>query len=604
LPGHSTGYRIAAWVRPLDRWHRRRFDAPTDQHVHTSARRYVHTSTRQLASTLTHVLALLLALAFAAPAAALTGRHGMVAAEHRLAAQAGLRILQQGGNAVDAAVATALAVGVVNPTSCGIGGGGFMLIFDRAAQRVAALDYRERAPAAAERDMFVRDGAAVAELSRRGGLAVAVPGEIAGLFAALRRHGTRSFAAVAAPAIAYARDGFTIEVHLAEAIAEQLEAIRARPPLARILLHPDGRPLAAGETLRQPDLARSLEAIAAGGAAVFYTGSIATAIATSVRDSGGVLTRADLEAYRPLWRRPLSARFDGYTFFSMPPPSSGGGVLITVLNQLRRDDLRALAHNSPTYLHLLAEALQFGFADRARAYGDPDVVNVPLATMLAAERGRQLRRRIGAATTHPPGWYGEYLGASDAGTSHLSVVDGDGNAVACTTSINTSFGSLVVAGDTGIILNNTMDDFSAQPGAANAYGLIGSQANAIAPGKRPLSSMTPTIVTRHGAVVAVAGGSGGPFIITATLQVLLNALVFGADAEQAVAAPRLHHQWIPPVLMLEPGIGAGERSVLTRLGHRIVDAPPAGAVQLVLRAPDGALHGAADRRKGGQAAGW
>ncbi len=535
---------------------------------------------------------------------AVTGRHGMVAAEHRLAAQAGLQILQQGGNAVDAAVATALAVGVVNPTSCGIGGGGFMLIFDHAAQRVAALDYRERAPAAAERDMFVRDGTAVAELSQHGGLAVAVPGEIAGLFAALRRHGTRSFAAVAAPAIAYARDGFAVEPHLAEAISEQLDTIRARPALAHIFLHPDGRPLAVGETLRQTALARSLEAIAAGGAPAFYTGPIATAIATSVQGAGGVLTKADLANYRPLWRRPLSTRFDGYTFFGMPPPSSGGGVLITVLNQLRRDDLRALEHNSPTYLQLLAEALQFGFADRARAYGDPDFVDVRLAVLLAPERGHRLRQRIGAATTHAPDWYGDRLAAGDAGTSHLSVVDGNGNAVACTTSINTSFGSLVVAGDTGIILNNTMDDFSAQPGVGNAYGLIGSQANAIAPGKRPLSSMTPTIVTRGGAVVAGAGGSGGPFIITATLQVLLNALVFGADAEQAVAAPRLHHQWIPPVLMLEPAIGAGERAALTRLGHRIVDAPPAGAVQLVLRAPDGALDGAADARKGGQAAGW
>lgn len=550
------------------------------------------------------VAAVALLLACVPSALAASGRNGMVAAEHRLAAEAGVGILQRGGNAVDAAVATALAVGVVNPTSCGIGGGGFMLTFDRASGRVRALDYRESAPAAATRDMFVRDGKAVPALSVRGGLAVAVPGEIAGLFAALRRSGTLPFAEVAAPAIALARDGFAIEPHLAKAIERQLDAIRGDAALAAILLHADGTPLRAGETLRQPGLAGTLERIAQDGPSAFYSGAVATAIVDSVRAAGGIMTSADLAAYRPVWRRPLDAEFAGYDVYGMPPPSSGGGVMITVLNMLRGDDLPALEHNSPTYLHLLSEALQFGFADRAAMYGDPDFVRMPLGSLLSPARGTQLRHRSSAATTFSPAYYGTHTLQPDAGTSHLSVVDGDGNAVACTTSINTTFGASLVAGDTGILLNNTMDDFSAQPGVPNAYGLVGSEANAIAPRKRPLSSMSPTIVTRGGQVVAVAGGSGGPFIISGTLQVLLNALVFGYGAEAAVAAPRIHGQWLPPYLMIEPGIGPNERWALRRIGHRDVDAPSAAAVQLVLRAPDGQLEGAADPRKGGAAAGW
>jgi gamma-glutamyltranspeptidase / glutathione hydrolase len=551
-----------------------------------------------------HFSALLLVLMTATPALAAGGRNGMVAAEHRLASEAGVRILQRGGNAVDAAVATALAVGVTNPTSCGIGGGGFMLIFERATQRVYALDYRESAPAAASRDMFIRDGKAVPELSLRGGLAVAVPGEIAGLFTALRRFGTLPFDVVAAPAIEYARDGFAIEPHLAKSIARNLDSIRRQPALAATFLHADGTPLDAGETLRQPALAETLQRIAREGRRAFYSGPVAGAIVDSVRAAGGVMTLGDLAAYRPVWRRPLTTEFDGYDFYGMPPPSSGGGMMITVLNVLRRDDLPALGHNSPTYLHLLSEALQFAFADRAASYGDPDFVQVPVRALLSAARGRMLRHRLSAATTFSPAYYGQHTVGADSGTSHVSVVDRTGNAVACTTSINTPFGAMLVAGETGILLNNTMDDFSALPGAPNAYGLIGSEANAIAPRKRPLSSMSPTIVTRGGQAVAVAGGSGGPFIITGTLQVLLNALVFGQDATTAVAAPRIHDQWIPDYLMVETGIGTNERWVLRRLGHHDVDAPSAAAVQLVLRDAYGQLDAAADPRKGGTAVGW
>jgi gamma-glutamyltranspeptidase / glutathione hydrolase len=542
-----------------------------------------------------------------APARATWSAHGMVAAEHRLAAHAGATILRGGGNAVDAAVATAFAVCVVNPSSCGIGGGGFMLIYLAKRQRAVALDYRETAPAHASRDMFVRQGAAVPELSRRGGLAVAVPGEVAGLAAALRRYGTRSLATVMEPAINYARDGFAVEDHLAAEIARNAEALRATPALARTFLQADGSPLRAGDTLRQPELARTLQQIAAEGPAAFYRGDIATSIVTSVAAAGGILSAADLAAYQPRWREPLSGVLGSATVITMPPPSSGG-VVLEILGILRGDDLAALGHDSPTFAHLLAEAMQHGFADRAEYYGDPAFAAPPLAQLLAPPNSAALRARLSATHILDHAAYGSHASGqrsavTDHGTSHLSVMDAAGNAVACTTTINTGFGSLVVAGDPGIILNNEMDDFSAQPGAPNVYGLIGSEANAVAPNKRPLSSMTPTIVTRDGLPVLALGGSGGPWIISGTVEVLLNVLDFSMDATAAVAAARLHHQWTPPVLAVEPGVPAATRQALARYGHVVKEVPAMGAIQVVRRQA-GVFEGAADPRKGGAAEGW
>ncbi len=538
------------------------------------------------------------------PGYGLRAERGMVAGEHGLASEAGIEILRRGGNAVDAAVATALAVGVVNPSSCGIGGGGFLVYFERSSGRAYALDFRESAPAAAHRDLFVRDGAVVPGLSTEGGLAVGVPGELAGAVEALRRFGTMPLSAVAEPAIRLARDGFAVEKHLAAAIARRREVIARHPALAAVLLRADGSALAEGDILRQPDLARTLEMAARDGGQDFYRGTVAAAIVAAVGESGGVMTARDLAEYRPVWREPVHGRFSGYDIYSMPPPSSGGGVLVTVLNTVAHDDLAALGHNSPTYVHLLAEALKFAFADRAAHYGDPGFYPVPLEKMVAPGRGRDNRGRIDATTTHPTEYYGSSYVGDDAGTSHLSVVDVAGNAVALTTSINTGFGSKVLVPGTGIILNNTMDDFSARPGVPNAYGLIGSEANAVAAGKRPLSSMTPTIVVRGGDVRAVVGGSGGPLIITGTLQVLLNSLVFGMDAPQAVAAPRIHHQWMPPILVVERAIREIDDRPLERIGHRIRRIDGGASVQLIGRADDGALDGASDPRKGGRAAGW
>ncbi len=541
-------------------------------------------------------------------AAAAWGQRGMVASEHRLASQAGIEILQQGGNAVDAASATALAVCVVSPSSCGIGGGGFLVIYMARQQRAFALDYRETAPGAASPDMFVRDGNAVPELSTRGGLAVAVPGEVAGLEAALQRFGKLRLRQVLAPAIRLARDGFAVEAHLAKEMARNAEALAAHPSLARTFLHADGTPLREGETLRQPQLAATLETLAQRGAAAFYRGDIARQIIAAVRGAGGVMTERDLQAYRPRWREPLRGSFKGHDIITMPPPSSGGGVLLQVLGMLRDDGLRNLGLNTPEYAHLLSEAMTHAFADRAQYYGDPDFSPVPLDFLLAPDTLRRLRSRIADYSTGDRSSYGsgvrpQQQAAGDHGTSHLSVVDSEGNAVACTTTINTGFGAMLVAGDTGILLNNQMDDFSAQPGKPNVYGLVGAAANAVAARKRPLSSMTPTIVTKGNQVVLAVGGSGGPFIISGTLQVVLNVVEHDRSASDAVALPRLHDQWMPPVLGVEPGVETQTRDLLAAYGHSVKEIPTMGSIQAV-RVYDHAMEGAADPRKGGEAIGW
>ncbi|HUI24658.1 MAG TPA: gamma-glutamyltransferase [Candidatus Kryptonia bacterium] len=527
----------------------------------------------------------------------------MVASEHALASAAGVEILQRGGNAVDAAMATALAVCVLNSSSCGIGGGGFMLAYFPRTQRAVALDYRERAPAAATRDMFVRDGKAVPALSRNGGLAIAVPGEIAGVAHAVRRYGRLPLATVIQPAIRLARDGFPIGEHLAEEIAREHDTIATQPALAALLLHADGTPRLRGETLQFPALAETLTRVAEVGPDAFYRGAVAADIVDAVHSAGGILTLDDLASYRPVERRALRGRYRGDEVLTMPPPSSGGGVLLEILNIIAHDDLAALGAQSPTMLHLLAEAMKHAFADRAEVYGDPDFVHVPLLQLLSPRYAETLRNSISARTTFDRDFYGQADPARDAGTSHLCVVDDESNAVAITTTINTGFGSLVVAPRSGVILNNEMDDFAAQPGVPNIFGLIGAAANAVAPRKRPLSSMTPIIVLEHGRPLLVAGGSGGPLIITATLQTLLNVVDFQLDASAAVAAPRIHHQWVPDVLAVEPGIDALTRTALARLGHQVREMARMGAVQAI-RLDSGGLDGAADPRKGGAAAGW
>ncbi len=532
------------------------------------------------------------------------GSAGAVAAEHGLASAAGLELLRAGGNAVDAAVAAALATGVVNPSSSGLGGGGFMLVHLSRDARTHGIDFREVAPGDSARDMYVSRGRLDREASRRGGSAVGVPGEAAGLWLAQKRFGTRSWAEVAAPAIRLARDGFAVEAHLARALETHRKDLRADAALAAEFLHADGTPYREGETLSRPDLATTLEQVASAGAEVFYRGPIAEDIVASVRGRGGSLRLADLASYRPRERSPIVVTYKRWQFTGMPPPSSGGASFGEVLGVLEPYALGDLGQNTATYLHLLTGSLKAAFADRARYYGDPDFSPVPLVRLMSPAHTAGIRERLSATRSVPAREYGPTALPDDGGTSHISVVDSAGNAVSLTTSINTAFGAKLGVAGRGIVLNNTMDDFSAQPGEPNVYGLVGTEANAIAPLKRPLSSMSPTIVLENGAVRAVAGASGGPLIISATLQTLLNVLEFGMPVDRAVDAARIHHQWLPDQTFVEAGVPEVVRASLVRLGHDVRPMLAQAAVQAIEVSADRdarSVSACSDGRKGGVA---
>ena len=542
----------------------------------------------------------LLAVAAAVLGAAPVARAGAgaVATEHPLAAAAGAEMLRAGGTVVDAAVAAAAAVCVVHASSCGLGGGGFALVH-RADGRDVALDYREEAPGAATPDRFFKDGRPDEALARSGGLAVGVPGEAAGLTTLHRRFGRLPLARVLAPAIRLAGDGFPLveAPHLRREIERSVDLLRADPGLRAVFLGPDGGPPPADFRVRQPDLAATLDRLARRGARALARGSAAAAIAGAARERGGVLGRADLARYRPAWRRPLVGRFRGHRIVTFPPPGSGG-VLLEMLGILARDDLAALGAGSATLLHLLAGGMAQGFADRARWYGDPAFGPVPVAALLAPPRLGRLRAGLSAVRVVEP----RAELASEHGTAHVSVVDAAGNAAAITTTINTAFGAGIMVPGTGIILNNEMDDFALAPGVPNAFGLVGAAANALAPRKRPQSSMSPTVVLAGRRPALVAGGSGGPTIISGILQVLLGVVAFGRPLEAAVAAPRIHDQAVPPVLAVEPGVALEVRALLERLGHRVIEMPAIGAVAAAGLKPGGEPAAAGDPRKDGGAA--
>jgi gamma-glutamyltranspeptidase/glutathione hydrolase len=528
-------------------------------------------------------------------AAVAHGRAGGVATEHALAAAAGAQALRDGGTVVDAAIAAAAAVCVVHASSCGIGGGGFALAHLAGGDDLA-LDYRERAPAEATADRFRRDGKPEPALLRTGGLAVGVPGEVAGWVTLHRRLGRLPLGRVLAPAIRLAREGFVLRdaPHLARETTRTAALLAADPGLRAVFL--GGGDTAPGPDFRvvQTELAATLEAIAERGADAFYSGPTARAIADAVHARGGVLTTDDLARYRPTWRRPLVGTFRGRRVVTFPPPGSGGLVL-TALGLLAGDDLPALGAGSPNLLHLLAAAMAQGFAERARWYGDPDFTPVPVQQLLAPPRLRALRARMSTVDVTSP----KSDVHADAGTAHVSVVDAEGNAAAITTTINTGFGAGIMVPGTGIILNNEMDDFALAPDVPNVYGLTGAAANAVAPGKRPQSSMSPTVVLSGGRPELVVGGSGGPTIISGTLQVVLGVTAFGLDVRAAVDAPRIHDQGVGPALGVEERVPAETRAVLGRLGHRVAVLPAIGAVSAVGLGSDGAVSAAGDRRKDG-----
>ncbi len=529
------------------------------------------------------------------PARATEAHRAMVVAENALAASAGVEILSHGGNAIDAAAATALAVGVTNPASSGIGGGGFMLIYLARTHNFYALDYRERAPMAASATMYVRNGRVDEELARTGPLAVAVPGELAGLDAALRRFGTIKFAAAAAPAIRLAEQGFPATPHLAEDIARTTTQIAADPGLKATYLTPAGAPPKPGDILHEKALGATLRSLGDDPVTRFYHGEIAQTLAEWMKAHGGLIGAEDLAQYQPVWRAPLHRAYRDCEVWTMPPPSSGG-VVLEILGMLAGAPVSGLGVDSPPYLARLIEVMREGFIDRAQ-YADPDFVHVPIDVLLSQRHiDEALQRALhrGAPEHLAP--------ASDHGTSNLLVVDKDGNVVAVTTTINTIFGAKMTVASLGLVLNDEMDDFAAGPGVPNVFKLEGVVANEIAPGKRPLSSMSPIIVMRHGHPVLTAGASGGPTIISGVLQVALNVIDFHLGPEAAVDEPRVHEQAAPDVVFVESTMPAATRSALAQMGYRLKEVRSLGAVGAITIAP-GDLNGAFDRRKGGGAAG-
>jgi len=517
---------------------------------------------------------------------------GIVVSDQELATRAGMEILSRGGNAVDAAIATAFVLGVVDPASSGIGGGGFMVIYQTKEKKAYALDFRETAPGAAHRDLYMKDGQPVPGLSLTGPLAVAVPGEVAGLAEVWKRFGSLPWRSLLAPAIRYAADGFPVSIRLRSVLERQSKF----PDLARLFLK-DGAAPAVGDKLRQPELGVTLKAIADRGQEIFYRGWIAQAIADRLKQEGGILTSDDLKNYKPRWREPILASYRKRVLITMPPPSSGGIALVQMLKTLEAYPIGRFEHNSATYLHLLAEAMKHAFADRAQYLGDPDFVSIPVQKLLSNDHVAWIRGRFSSVRTHPPEFYG--LAASQrerGGTTHFGVLDRSGNAVSCTLTINTQFGSKVLVPKTGIVLNNEMDDFSIHPGVPNVYRLVGAEANAIAPRKRPLSSMSPTILLEGDRPELIVGASGGPRIISATFQAILNAVDFGMLVDKVVESPRVHHQWMPNEMAVEKGIPPGVREALERIGHQLREANSLGVVQAIL-VQGGKTTAAADPRK-------
>src|SRR5262245_44772103 len=538
------------------------------------------------------ILSLLISALALSPSAVLAegaveARHGMVVAQEARAARIGLAVLERGGNAVDAAVATGFAMAVTYPRAGNIGGGGYMIIRlserqrgPKAGPRNVAIDYRETAPAAAKREMFLDEkGNADPRKSRDSALAIGVPGTVAGLALAHERYGSGrlTLAELIAPAIALAREGFPVEDDIADSLPRARTRIGRWPASAKIFLGPDGNVLAPGDMLIQRDLADTLEAIAKHGPRAFYEGPIAQKLAAAVQAAGGIMTADDLKNYRPHVRQPVRGRYRGHEIISMPPSSSGGVVLIEMLNVLEGYKLNT--QDDAARLHLMIEAMRRAYADRAAYLGDPAVVTAPLARLMSKRYAAQLRAGINPERATPSHEIRSdiVLPREGENTTHFSVVDRYGNAVSNTYTLNFSYGVGLVAEGTGVLLNNELDDFAARPSTPNAFGLIGGDANAPGPNKRPLSSMTPTIVTKNGRPVIVTGSPGGSRIITSVLQVIVNVIDRGMDAAEAVSAPRIHHQWSPDRVLVEQGLPNEALTALEGRGHKL-DRRPLGEI--------------------------
>jgi gamma-glutamyltranspeptidase/glutathione hydrolase len=544
-----------------------------------------------------------------------TGTRGAVATVHPLATEAAIDVFESGGNAVDAAVAAAFMLGVVDNHNSGLGGGCFVVI-RTAGGDVVAIDGRETAPARAHRDMFVDGGVPQPEWSTTGPLAVATPGTLAAYAAAIESHGTKELGELIRPAAKVADEGFAIDRSYAQSLRATREHILKFPSTRAVLLKPSGQPYEEGERLVQRDLAKTYRAIAEGGADWFYRGPLAEHVGRWMAENGGVLTGGDFAKYEAKRREPIVTTYRGRTIVGMPPPSSGGVHVAQILNILEHFDLQELYAQDPAaFTHVVAEAMKLAFADRAHWLGDADFVSVPRG-IVSKEYAAELARKIdlqkatkvrahGMPPRHEDAFFGTAGGDSaDKHTTHIAAADAAGNWVAITATVNTTFGSKVIVPGTGLVLNNEMDDFSIAPGVPNAFGLVGAEANAVAPGKRPLSSMSPTIVLDDGRPIMTVGAAGGPKIITQVVLAIIRTIDLEVPPDESIAAPRFHHQWRPDVLFFERATPADLAWAVAGRGHAIAQQESAGVSQAIWQDTDGTFIAVADPRVPGKAAGF
>jgi gamma-glutamyltranspeptidase / glutathione hydrolase len=538
---------------------------------------------------------------------AVAAEHGMVVAQEKIAAQIGTDVLKHGGNAVDAAVATGFAMAVTYPRAGNIGGGGFMVIHSQDRHEDVAIDYRETAPAATTPEIFLgADGKPDIAKSRDSALGIGVPGTVAGLAVALDKYGSGKFtlADLVKPAIALAKDGTDITDDLADTLPDWHRRLARWPSSAKIFSRPDGTSLREGDRLVQTDLAATLSAIAEQGPRGFYEGPVAEKLVKAIGDAGGTMTLDDLKSYQPVIRAPVRGTYRGYDIVAMPAPSSGGIVLLETLNMLEGFPMREMKQGSAPSLHVMIEAMKRAYADRARYLGDPAFVKAPIATLIAKDYAA--RQRASIDLDHATPWT-DALSATPPregdNTTHFSIVDSRGNAVSNTYTLNYSYGVGLIAEGTGVLLNNELDDFTAAPGASNAYGLVGFEANLPGPGKRPLSSMSPTIVLKDGKPVLVTGSPGGSRIISAVLQVIVDVLDYDMDVAAAVAAPRVHHQWLPDEVRVERGFPDDTLAALRAKGHRVVEPLALTSANSIAVTEKGLLGAPDPRTRGAEAAG-
>lgn len=565
-----------------------------------------------LSTLVTLLLTVIIAPCYAAPAIIdlkgqfhpVVARHGMVSSQQHLASQVGMDILQQGGNAIDAAVATGFALAVTLPKAGNIGGGGFMLVHLNKTNTTIALDYREMAPAKAFADMFIGgDGSVDKQLARNSFQSAGVPGTVAGLLYALEKYGTMSPEQVIAPAIKLAREGFRVSEELALELEHRKNQLSRSEAGKKIFYKQSGAFYLGGELLKQTDLANTLEAVANTNGKAFYQGQIADLIVADAKRQGGLIDHKDLASYRVRQRPLITGSYRGYQIATMPPPSASGIHIVQKLNILENFELKDIAHNSAEYLHIISTAMQFAFADRSEHLGDPDFHSVPVKLLTSKAYAKNLAQRIpvnkaiASKNIKPTALK---IAAESPDTTHFSVVDKYGNAVSNTYTLNFSYGSGIVVNGAGFILNNEMDDFSAQAGSPNAFGLIGNKANAIAAKKRPLSSMSPTIVFKNNKPFLVTGSPGGSKIGNVILQTIVNVIDYDMNIAQASSVPRVHHQWLPDMLYLESGISADTRKLLNNMGHITQESKSLGSTQSIM-IKQGVLYGASDPRRPGAA---